>query len=243
VLVGDFGGGTSDFSVVRLSQRTFSDADVLAIGGVSLAGDALDSALMRAKVARHFGAELRYKVPFGSNVLSMPKPLLARLSSPAEITLMRRSDVIDFVKNLRAWSLSAEDKGYMENLLTLIEDGLGFQLFESIERAKRELSSAPEARIVFDYPSLDIDEVVRKDELEAAIADAVRVIFASLDDTLRRAGITAEQVDVVCLTGGTGRVPVIAEGLTRIFRHARIHRLRSLHAVVQGLAERARSLS
>ncbi|MET0414076.1 MAG: Hsp70 family protein [Polyangiaceae bacterium] len=243
VLVGDFGGGTSDFSVVRLSQRTFSDADVLAIGGVSLAGDALDSALMRAKAARHFGAELRYKVPFGSNVLSMPKPLLARLSSPAEITLMRRSDVIDFVKNLRAWSLSAEDKGYMENLLTLIEDGLGFQLFESIERAKRELSSAEEARIVFDYPSLDIDEPVRKDELEAAIADAVRAIFASLDDTLRRAGISAEQIDVVCLTGGTGRVPVIAEGLTRIFRHARIHRLRSLHAVVQGLAERARSLS
>jgi hypothetical chaperone protein len=242
VLVGDFGGGTSDFSVVRLSRRKFEDTDVLAIGGVSVAGDALDSALMRAKAARHFGAELQYKVPFGSNVLSMPKPLLARLSSPADITLMKKGDVLEFVRNLRAWSLRDEDAACMDNLLCLIEDGLGFQLFEAIERAKRELSSQPATRLTFEYPGLSIDEPVRKDELELAIADAVRAIFACLDDTLRRASIVPEQIDVVCLTGGTGRVPVIAEGLARTFRRARIHRLRSLHAVVQGLAERARAL-
>jgi hypothetical chaperone protein len=243
VLVGDFGGGTSDFSVVRLSERAFGDADVLAIGGVNVAGDALDSALMQAKVARHFGAELEYKVPFGSNVLSMPKPLLARLSSPAEITLMKRGDVLEFVRNLRAWSLSGDDAACMDNLLCLIEDGLGFQLFEAIERAKRELSSAASTHITFAYPSLELEEPVSRGELESAIAGAVRAIFASLDETLARAGIASDQIDVVCLTGGTGRVPMIAERLARIFRRARIHRLSSLHAVVHGLAERARALA
>jgi hypothetical chaperone protein len=227
---------------VRLSRATFSDADVLAIGGVSVAGDALDSALMRAKAARHFGAELQYRAPFGSNVLSMPRPLLARLSSPAEITLMKRGDVIEFVKNLRAWSLSEEDAACMDNLLCLIEDGLGFQLFEAIERAKRELSSESATQLVFEYPSLSLSEPVSRPEFEAAIGAGVAEIFACLDETLKRAGIGAERIDVVCLTGGTGRVPLIAERLAKIFRRARIHRLRSLHAVVQGLAERARAL-
>lgn len=242
VLVGDFGGGTSDFSIVRLSERPFSDADVLAIGGVSVAGDALDGALMRAKAARHFGSEIRYKVPFGSNVLGMPKPLLARLSTPAEIGLMRRGDVIEFVKNLRAWSIGEDDAERLDNLLCLIEDGLGFSLFEAIEHAKRELSSERETCIRFEYPTLSVEEPVRREELEAAIANDVGTIFECLNDTLRRAGIGADGIDVVCLTGGTGRVPLIAERLGALFRGSRIHRLRSLHAVVQGLAERARAL-
>jgi hypothetical chaperone protein len=241
VLVGDFGGGTSDFSVVRLSPRAFSDADVLAIGGVSVAGDVLDSALMSSKVARHFGAHVRYRVPFGSNILHMPKSLLARLSTPAEIGLLRKADALEFVRNLRAWSLSDEDAGCIDNLLTLIEDGLGFRVFEAIERAKRELSSADAAQIQFRYPSLEFREPVRRGEFEASIAQPVTAIFACLDDTLKRAGLAAEQIDVVCLTGGTGRVPLIAERISHTFARARIHRLRSLHAVVQGLGERARA--
>jgi hypothetical chaperone protein len=241
VLVGDFGGGTSDFSVVRLSNARFRNEDVLAIGGVSVAGDVLDSALMQAKAARHFGSEISYRVPFGSNVLSMPKPLLAKLSTPAEITLLRRGDVLDFVRNLRRWALNEEDAACIENLLCLIEDGLGFQLFEAIERAKVALSSEAASQISFDYPALSFREPVLRGEFEAAISGSVATIFACLDRTLQRAGLVAEDIDVVCLTGGTGRVPLIAERLARIFRRARIHRLRSLHAVVQGLAERARA--
>lgn len=242
VLVGDFGGGTSDFSIVRLSPAAFSDADVLAIGGVSVAGDVLDSALMRSKVAKHVGADIRYRVPFGSNILHMPKALLARLSTPAEIGLLRKADALEFVRSLRAWSLSDEDAACIDNLLTLIEDGLGFQLFEAIERAKRALSSEEGAQIEFQYASLEFRELVRRGEFEASIAQPVAAIFACLEDTLKRAGLTAEQIDVVCLTGGTGRVPLIAERIAHTFQRARIHRLRSLHAVVQGLGERARAL-
>lgn len=242
VLVGDFGGGTSDFSIVRLSSAAFRSEDVLAIGGVSVAGDALDSALMRAKVARHFGADIRYRVPFGSNVLSMPKPLLARLSTPAEITLLRRGDVLEFVRNLRRWSLDATDAAGVDNLLCLIEDGLGFSVFEAIERAKQTLSSQTAAAVSFDYPSLSFNEPVSRTEFESSIEPDVVAIFNCLEGTLQRAGLEPREIDVVCLTGGTGRVPLIAEGLGRIFRHARIHRLRSLHAVVRGLAEYGRQI-
>jgi hypothetical chaperone protein len=242
VLVGDFGGGTSDFSIVRLSSAAFRSEDVLAIGGVSVAGDVLDSALMRAKVARHFGADIRYRVPFGSNLLSMPKPLLARLSTPAEISLLRRGDILEFVRNLRRWSVDGDDAACIDNLLCLIEDGLGFSVFEAIERAKRTLSSEAATAVSFDYPSLTFREPISRTEFESMILEDVATIFACLERTLQSAGLEPEQIDVVCLTGGTGRVPLIAERLGRIFRHARIHRLRSLHAVVRGLAEHARGM-
>ena len=67
VLVADFGGGTSDYTVARLVPGE-SEADVLAIGGISIAGDALDGSIMRHKASRHFGSQVKYRVPFGSNV-------------------------------------------------------------------------------------------------------------------------------------------------------------------------------
>ena len=72
VLVCDFGGGTSDFTVMRLGEQAFVRSDVLAIGGVPVAGDALDAGIMRSHVAKNFGADVAYRVPMGSNVLRMP---------------------------------------------------------------------------------------------------------------------------------------------------------------------------
>ena len=76
VLVADLGGGTSDFAVMRVGQQQFRATDVLALGGVPIAGDAFDASLMRHDVARHFGADVSYKAPFGSNVLTMPRSIV-----------------------------------------------------------------------------------------------------------------------------------------------------------------------
>ena len=48
---------------------------------LAVAGDAFDGSIMRHKVSRHFGADVKYKVPFGSNVLSMPRPLMSSATS------------------------------------------------------------------------------------------------------------------------------------------------------------------
>src|SRR3990167_1234079 len=79
VLVRDFGGGTSDFTVVRVGKEKFRKADVLSLGGVSVAGDALDGAIMRVRIAAHFGADVKYQAPFGSNVLTMPLHLMEKI--------------------------------------------------------------------------------------------------------------------------------------------------------------------
>ncbi|MGC3999505.1 MAG: Hsp70 family protein [Anaeromyxobacter sp.] len=242
VLVGDFGGGTSDFTVLRIGPRAVERSDVLAVGGVAVAGDALDSSLMRAQVARHFGAEVRYRTPFGQNVLQMPHGVVSNLCSPAHLTILQRRDVAAFLADVRRWSLSREDRRRMDQLTVLVEDGLGFQLFEAIEQGKRTLSTRRSAEVRFSHPGIEVAEPVTRDGFEEASAREVERILACLDETVRAAGVTPAQITVVCCTGGTAKVPRIAAEIRRRLPSARMEQFKSFHSVVQGLAEEARTL-
>lgn len=243
VLVGDFGGGTSDFTVMRVGPRRFEPGDVLALGGVPLAGDALDASIMRSRVARHFGADVAYKVPFGSNVLRMPKPIVEHLCSPANLSILRRQDVAEFLRNVRGWSVGPDDREKLDQLKVLVDDGLGFSLFEVIEQAKRQLSAAPEAEIAFDYPSIHVRERVTREGFEEAADRATSAILRSLDETMAAAGVTPADVDLVCCTGGTAKVPRIAAEMRRRFGADRVRDFKSFTSVVEGLAVHAQGIA
>jgi hypothetical chaperone protein len=240
LLVADLGGGTSDFTVARLDggDRT----EVLAIGGVPIAGDVLDGSIMRHKIARHFGSGVTYRVPFGKNVLTMPIPLVEKLCSPADICVLARSDVKNFLREVQSFSLGEDDREKIDRLLCLIEDALGFRLFESIEATKRALSTAEEAPFVFDYPEIDVVDEVSRSEFERYVEPHVARIEARMKETLNSAGLSPSQIDVVCTTGGTARVPLVQKSLERVFGPEKIHGLSSFHSVIRGLAERARLL-
>ncbi len=242
VLVADFGGGTSDFTVARLTPGG-ADAEVLAMGGVSIAGDAFDGRLMRRRVARHFGAEVRYQLPFGHNVLTMPTPLMDALCSPADTCLLARRDIVRFLKDVRASALGPDDERHIDQLLCLVEDSLGFQLFEAIEAAKRGLSDTDRVLLEFEYPGIDIRERVTAAEFETYTADTVAKILERLDQTVAASGLATSEIDLVCCTGGTARVRAVAAGIRARFGDERSVRLRSLHSVIQGLGERARLLT
>jgi len=241
-LVADFGGGTSDYTVARLDPSRKDALEVLAIGGVAQAGDAFDGSLMRHGIAEHFGSRVRYQVPFGSNWLEMSSPLMERLCSPADICWLARRDVLEFLRGVRAGSSSDKDKQHVDQLLCLIEDGLGFQIFEAIEQQKRELSTHESATFRFEYPGIDIREDMTRARFETASARVSGSILERLDQTLERAGIAPSDIDRVCSTGGTAKVPVIKHGLEVRFGAHKLQALSSFHAVIQGLAERARVL-
>ncbi len=241
-LIADFGGGTSDYTIARLDPARSDYLEVLGIGGVAQAGDAFDGSLMRHGIAEHFGSRVRYQVPFGSNWLEMPAPLMERLCSPADICLLARRDVLDFLRGVRSGSANDEDKARVDQLMTLIEDGLGFQLFEAIELEKRALSSAESATFRFEYPSIDIVEDFTRERFERASERVSSSILTRLDHVLETAGLTPAQIDRVCSTGGTAKVPVIHRGLEARFGAEKLQALSSFHAVIQGLAERARLL-
>lgn len=240
VLIADFGGGTSDFSIVRLGPDGFSPSDVLGTGGITIAGDALDGRLMRHKLALHFGAGVRYRAALGSRILSMPEPLLQLLSSPAEMSLLQKRDVLSFLRDIKAGSLSQKDQDAIDRLLCIAEDALGFQVFEAIEATKRTLSEKLEATFRFDYPGINLSERVSRDDFERVTEVSVSAIVNAMDRTLGEAGVRAEAIELVCLTGGTAKVPRIYDALRQRFSERRLHRLRGFHAVAEGLAQAAR---
>ena len=241
ILVCDLGGGTSDFTVARLSGGELRE--VLAVGGVPVAGDAYDGSLMRKRIAANFGSEVTYKVPFGANVLSMPLALVERLCSPAELCLLERKDILRFLRDIKSGSVGADDKDRMDQLLTLIEDSLGFQVFEAIEDTKRELSSADKTEMRFEYPGIDVRETITREEFERFSESTTNRIIGSLEATLVAAGTTADKIDIICATGGTTRVPAIEKALIARFGEKKLHRLSSFHSVISGLAERAVALA
>jgi hypothetical chaperone protein len=240
-LIGDFGGGTSDFTVLRIGPRALERSDVLAVGGVAVAGDALDAALMRARVARHFGAEVQYRVPFGQNVLRMPHGIVQHLCSPAHLSILQRRDIASFLADVRRWSLSDEDRRRMDQLTALVDDTQGFHLFEAIERAKKALSTKPRAEVVFSHPGIEVREPVTRPVFEEASRREVDAILRCLDETVAAAGVAPGDVTVVCCTGGTARVPRLAAEIARRLPAARLEQFKGFHSVVEGLAREAQA--
>lgn len=243
VLVCDFGGGTSDFTVIRIGREGFAPSDVLAVGGVSVAGDALDATIMRHTVSRHFGADVTYQVPMGGNVLRMPPHLMEKLCSPADASLLRSQDVQTFLRNVQSWSLGPTDREKIDRLFTFVEDALGFSVFEAIERAKRDLSDAETTTLSFDYPTVELCEPLTRAGFDAGSERQTQTILDKLDEVVRQAGLGHADIDVVCATGGTAKVPRIAAALRERFGAERLQEFQHFHSVVHGLAEEARSLA
>lgn len=242
MLVGDFGGGTSDFTVINIGARPFHPDDVLSIGGVSVAGDALDGALMRRRISLHFGSDVQYMAPFGSNVLTMPKFLMEKICSPADISLLRERDTMEFFRNVRAWSLGDGDRRKMDQLFSLINEQFGFELFEEIERVKRALSGAPSETFRFKYPDIDIVEEITRPQFDEYAGEPIRRILGSLDSTLATAGIAPEEIDLVFSTGGTAKVPAIQEGMVARFGAEKVQQHSHFHSIVTGLSRIAGGL-
>jgi len=238
--VADLGGGTSDFTVAR---RDGANTHTLAVGGVAVAGDALDGALMRDSIAPHFGSQVSYRLPFGGNVLTFPRPLLERLCAPAELCLLDRPETLEMLRTIRSFSLAEPDRERIDRLLCLVEDRLGFQIFEAIDRVKRELSQADTALFRFPYPSIEIEEPVQRDKFELAAASSIERISERFAQTLSNAGVAPDALDGLYLTGGTAMVPGVVEALAARVGRDKLRRMSTFHSVIHGLAERARTLA
>lgn len=239
ILIGDFGGGTSDFTLMRLSPEPFRPDDVLAIEGCPLAGDALDSLFMKERLGTHFGTKSRYRMPLGSNVMTMPPLVTQRLLHPAHLVHLKERETFEFIKTVRQCALSKQDEADVERLLALVEEQLVFSFFEQIEQSKRELSEKPTTRFVFDEPGVEVKEVLSKAEFEDWATPVRSDIFAALDRAFVTAGLQTKDVDLVCLTGGTAKVPLIRQALEDRFGAEKLQTSAEFHSVQKGLVEAA----
>jgi hypothetical chaperone protein len=178
---------------------------------------------------------MQYKLPMGSNILTMPAALMDALCTPAKLPLLQSRDVQRFLKEVRSYAHSPHDRELVERVLAVAEDARGFAVFEAVEHTKRALSNATVSSFDFEYADIDIHQEVTRERFERAISDPIDAMAKCIDATLAAANLDASAVDIVCLTGGTSRVPRVEQLLSDRFGTDRLRRLKGLHSVVTGL--------
>ena len=236
VFIGDFGGGTSDFSVIRVKGGAFARSDrrsdVLSLGGVYVAGDKFDSQIMWDKVAYHFGRYARYKTMGKDEWNNIPRSIIYTLCQWHRIPLLRARKTREHIRVIKG---TTDDRRAIEHLENIIDDNYGFFLFQAIEQAKCELSGLEQTRIHFKDRDLCINEEIGKGEFETLNADNFQQIAACIDEVVTTSGLLPAQMDTVFLTGGTSRIPHIQTLFAERFGRDKLEQRDAFTSVVHGL--------
>ena len=241
ILIGDFGGGTSDFSLLRVGpgvrRRGRSAEDMLGISGVALAGDAFDARIVRKLVSPALGSD-SFARSMDKMLPAVPAWIYSNLERWHYLSFLRTRDVMEIVRSAR---LRALEPKKIQALTDLIEEDLGYQLHQAVQRVKFELSSSDAAEFRFFDGSMDLRISVTRTDFEAWIADELHAIEGSVDSLLASSGIDSRRVDRVFLTGGSSFVPAVRRIFTRRFGEDRVRSGNEFTSVARGLALSARS--
>ncbi|HTO54813.1 MAG TPA: Hsp70 family protein [Myxococcota bacterium] len=245
ILIGDFGGGTSDFSLIRVGPRARKERaaggalPVLGNAGVPVAGDVFDGRLVRALVAPELGLGAEYRSIFG-RVLPVPRWIYGHLERWHHLSFLRTPRTLALLFDLQREALEPER---FEALVHIVREDLGFPLHRSVEAAKVALTRGPEAVLRFEHGPVKIAAPVTRPELERWIAPELEAISSCVDGLLRDCAIDGRDVDRVFLTGGSSLVPAVRALFASRFGEERIRSGDELVSVASGLALRARELA
>jgi hypothetical chaperone protein len=238
VMIADFGGGTSDFSILRLGATRPGDApryEILGNDGVALAGDAFDGRMMHHLVAPALGRGSKYRSPYGM-VLPAPTWPYTRLERWHYLSFLKAPATMTRLRLLERESMEPEK---IAAFLHIIENDLGYYLFRSVEKTKLALSDFESADFHFADPPIEIARPVGRPEFERWVGAYVEEIARCVDRLTRTVGIAAERIDSVFLTGGSSFVPAVRAIFAQRFGAERIRMGNEFTSVARGLALRA----
>ncbi|TCR64246.1 Hsp70 family protein [Bosea sp. BK604] len=233
MLVADFGGGTSDFSVMRFEPGGAGrlEAIPLSHAGVGVAGDTFDYRIIEHAVSPRLGKGTQYRS--FEKLLPIPAHYHAAFAQWHRLSLMKSRETM---AELKALIRDAVEPGKLEDLLTVIEYDLGYELYRAVSAAKIALSGADETRFSFRQMDVAIEGTIKRTELERWIAEDVGAIETALDKALAEAGIAGREVEAVFMTGGTSHVPAVRALFDRRFGAERVHIGDAFRSVASGLA-------
>lgn len=232
ILVADFGGGTSDFSVVRIAAPGAERrCEPLGHAGVGIAGDRFDYRILDHLVLPLLGKGTSYRS--FDKVLEIPRGYFTDFADWSRLALMRNRRTLAELDKLRRSALDPDAVGRM---IAVIEEEQGFRLYDAVGRVKRDLSAAESASFRFAGGGLSIEAEVTRAQFEAWIAPDVARIEAAVDAALAAAAVPPTAIDRVFLTGGTSLTPRIRRLFTERFGEEKIASGGELTSIAHGLA-------
>jgi hypothetical chaperone protein len=232
VLVADFGGGTSDFSVMRFDLGgARMQAEALSHAGVGVADDTFDFRIVDNLVSPRLGKGANYR-SFGK-LLPLSSRYYAAFAQWHRLSLLKDARTLG---ELRQLMRHAERPQEIEDLIQLIEADLGYELYQAISKTKLQLSAVERTTFHFKAGHLDISADVTRADFETWIAADIERIGAAIDVALERANVTVETVDSVFMTGGTSYVPAVRQLFEQRFGHEKLRYGDAFNSVASGLA-------
>jgi hypothetical chaperone protein len=238
ILIGDFGGGTSDFSLVHVGptvrRRGRVPGDIVGNAGVGIAGDSFDAKIIRNLVSPALGAGSQLRSL--GKILTVPNWVYIRLERWHHLSLLRGRDVLNMLRGVHAQSLEPEKIGA---LIHFIKEDLGFHLHRAVQKVKVDLSNESLARFQFSDGFVELRAEVERRSFEEWISEELGQIARCVDSLLNSSGILPKDVDMVFLTGGSSFVPAVRRIFETRFGEKRIRGGNEFTSVARGLALKA----
>jgi hypothetical chaperone protein len=231
VLIGDFGGGTSDFSLLRFTPGTNGGVAALGHAGIGIAGDVFDYRIIDRVISPLLGKGDSYQV-MGTD-LPVPPEYFSAFARWHRLSLMRTPRTLRAIEEVARASAHPER---LRGLIALIDQELGYQLYQTVSSVKAALSRQEAATLSFHHAGLAIDARITRAEFESWIEADLAQLDATIDQVLDQANLPAGAVDHVFLTGGTSFVPAVRALFDRRFGPGRVQSGGEFIAVAEGLA-------
>ena len=231
-LIADIGGGTSDFSIVRLGPRrhgrTDRSADILANDGVRIGGTDFDRQLSLGVVMPLFG--------FGSAMkragLEVPSSYFHDLATWSNINRMYEPRVIADIRQVRQ---EAGEPALLDRLVRVVNEQRGHTLAMEVEDAKIALSDARQAEIPLEWVAPGLSAAISRPDLVSHTRQLAERVAARIKLCLAQARLSPGDIDAVFLTGGSVRLSHVRKAITKAVPAARVIEGDTFGAVGKGL--------
>jgi hypothetical chaperone protein len=224
VLVCDFGGGTSDFSLIRFERRgTRISATPIGHAGVAVAGDNFDYRIIDAVVSPLLGKGTQFKS--FDKILPIPQHYHASFARWHQLAMLKTPEHIRELESLQRTSLS-RDK--IAKFVEIIRNDRGFNIYRAVSEAKVRLSSVPTTNFVLGLGELHIEQEISRQDFERWIADDIARIEQTVDQLLQRESVSVD--------GGSSFIPAVRSVFETRFGADRLADGENFQSVAFGLA-------
>jgi len=237
-MVVDLGGGTSDFTIIRLSKENAvkhdRNEDILANTGVRLGGNDFDRDLSLAEMM----PELGFRSKYGVKNLEVPSYHYFDLSEWSKVNFLYTNRILFQAKQLLR---ETHDPVRYGRLISVLEQETGHAVLAETEKIKIGLASSENFAAALDFIDQDLRIDVARKDFDAAITSKTERIVQSARECLQTAGVTPEKIGLVIMTGGSTEIPLIQHRFRQLFPAAEWSEENKLSSVGLGLAYDARN--
>jgi hypothetical chaperone protein len=235
ILIGDFGGGTSDFCLVHVGpswRGARRPERIVGTDGLGIAGDAFDRKIVRQVVEPALGRGSDYRSELGK-ILQVPQWLYGRFERWHLLSFLKTPETLKLLRDLERSSL---EPSKLTAFRELVENDAGYRLYTAVERAKVGLSITPEAEFAFEEGSIRIRQWITRQAFEEWIAPELRAIRGCIERLLAGTSIAPTQVNRVFVTGGSSFVPAVRRVFEETLGVERVFSGDEFTSVARGLA-------